>query len=132
MFHILTAGQHRGGNHQQSVKMGMCATILAARYFRGTNPAQHTTKLLATLEIQKTRIHRGQSLTKRINGTVAHRQREKQPARAWIFRHNLWQGLIETGLPHHGAPPLADRTVPDTTEPRITQPQTRFSGLCVC
>ncbi|RDR47799.1 hypothetical protein C4A07_03566 [Escherichia coli] len=112
--------------------MGMCATILAARYFRGTNPAQHMPKFLTLFQPLKPRIHRGQRLTKRVNGTVAHCQCEKQPARAGMFRHNLWQGLIETGLPHHGTPPLTDRTVPDATEPCITQPQARFSGLCVC
>ncbi|KDJ46093.1 hypothetical protein AF00_05659 [Klebsiella pneumoniae CHS 44] len=37
--------------------------------------------------------------------------------------------MVETGLPHQGAPPLADRTVPDTAEMRLTQPQARFSGF---
>ena len=68
------------------------------------------------------------SVSPSLDRTVAHGQ-VRNIQRALVIRHDTRQGLVETGLPHQGAPPLADRTVPDTAEMRLTQPQTRFSGF---
>ncbi|CNO41164.1 Uncharacterised protein [Salmonella enterica subsp. enterica serovar Typhimurium str. DT104] len=100
--------------------MGMGIAVLATGDFRRAHPAQHAAKLFAIFQALEGRIHHGQGVAKLRNRTVTDGQGQEQPACIRIFRNDLWQGLIETGLPHQGTPPLTDRTVPDPTEPRIT------------
>ncbi|CQG86675.1 Uncharacterised protein [Salmonella enterica subsp. enterica serovar Typhimurium str. DT104] len=107
----------------------MRAAVTAAGDFRGAYPALHRPELLAILQSLESCIHPVQHLAQLPNRTVSHGQGQEHPAGIGIIRHDTRQGLVETGLPHQGTPPLADRTVPDTAEMRLTQPQTRFSGF---
>ena len=86
--------------------------------------------VLATAEkndLQAQESERKQAVQKRIEGK---KQRRERNHRLFLAAGLLIEaGLVETGLPHQGAPPLANRTMPDTAEMRLTQPQTRFSGF---
>ncbi|CFB84314.1 Uncharacterised protein [Escherichia coli] len=111
------------------MEVRVCAAVAAAGNFRCADPALNRQELLANLHTLKSCIHPVQHLAQFPNRTVAHGQGQEHPAGIGIIRHDTRQGLVETGLPHQGAPPLADRTVPDTAEMCLTQPQTRFSGF---
>ncbi|SSE96367.1 Uncharacterised protein [Klebsiella pneumoniae] len=121
--------KHARRNHHQGVEVRVCAAVTAAGDFRGAYPALNWSELFTVLQSLESRVHPAQRLAQLLDRAVAHGQGQKHPAGIGVIRHDTRQGLVETGLPHQGAPPLADRTVPDTAEMRLTQPQARFSGF---
>ena len=105
-----------------------CAAVTAAGDFRGADPSLNWPELFAILQPLESRVHPAQRLAQLPIAqlrTVRVRNIQRESGNPPRYA----AGTGRNGLATSGAPPLADRTVPDTAEMRLTQPQARFSGF---
>ena len=102
--------------------MWVCTAVAGSRDLGSSHPAQHRLEFLSETKTVPPSIHSDKCVGQVADSAVAHGDGEEQPTGLGLYLDDLRDGLVESGLPHEGSPPLAHRAMPHPAEMGLAQP----------